>query len=206
MDFFLLISLENSFESIKMQSDEDRGEAEPEVVASETKQQLTELRLKQLIARRTKKCTICSGRCTSNELLESHICGRDDDATGNNEISCEYCDQSFRSVTKCMQHLETMHADDRTMYQCRKCVRYFGMLELRDFHEKYFSHVIKPFQCDICSRKFATKRDIKMHMNNVHSGKKQASGWMAFLEIFQDFVLNDTTAKIIIVQKIEVLY
>lgn len=70
----------------------------------------------------------------------------------------------------CMRHVETTHADDRTMYQCQKCPRYFGMMQLKDFHEKYYPHPIKPYQCDICLRFFTSKKKIENHIERVHIG------------------------------------
>lgn len=127
--------------------------------------------LKQHVTVRDIKCEICRELLTLNEMMQWHICGCDDGTTENRELSCEYCDQSFQSVAKCVEHLKTMHADDRTIYQCRKCSQYFGMMQLRDLHEKYYPHVSKPFQCNICSHKFSSTVRIQTHMQNVHSGK-----------------------------------
>lgn len=134
--------------------------------------------LKQHVAARDTKCKICHHYFTSNELLQWHICGNND--AQFREIPCEYCDESFRSLSKCEQHLENVHVDDRTIYQCRKCIRYFGMKQLRDFHEKYYPQHKKPFQCDICSRKFAGHADIKRHINYMHTGKGSFTSFHSF--------------------------
>lgn len=113
------------------------------------------------------KCSICSNKLTPEELLESHICGNDE----TREIACEYCDQTFQSLEKCTQHLDSVHADDRTMYQCRECPSYFGMKQIKKLHEKFYPHTIKPYKCEKCIRRFTSKDQIKNHMERVHLGK-----------------------------------
>lgn len=127
--------------------------------------------LKHHVAARDTKCQICHESFTSNELIEWHICGSDD--AKRSHITCEYCDQSFQSVLQCMQHLEMAHPD-RTLYRCRKCTasKCYGMKLLKNLHEKYSSHTVKKFQCAICSRRFATKIQIKTHMQKHSTNGK----------------------------------
>lgn len=117
------------------------------------------------------KCEICYEYFPRRELLQSHICGNG--TTKIQKISCEYCAQSFSSIAKCMQHLADAHSDDRTLYKCRECTQYFGIAKLKDLHEKYYPHPIKPFQCDMCSRKFPTKHLIQRHMEHSHTSENK---------------------------------
>lgn len=108
--------------------------------------------------------------------MDLHFCRHD----STDKIFCDYCDQTFQSneLTKCLRHLETAHADDRTMYQCQKCPQYFGMAKLKDFHEKYFPHPKKRYRCDICSRRYSSKKLIESHMERVHIGTQSfRSSW-----------------------------
>lgn len=123
--------------------------------------------MKQHVAARNAKCEFCRERFTSNELLEYHICG----TSGMEflQIACEYCDQSIQSLVKCVKHLETAHPD-RTLYRCQKCPQCFGMMKLRDFHEKYFQHRKEgAFQCELCKNRFEHKSALRKHMTRYHS-------------------------------------
>lgn len=120
-------------------------------------------------AARSIMCKFCRKRFTPNELLEWHICGND--GMELQQIACEYCDQSFRSLVKCMQHLEAVHSDE-TFCRCRKCSQYFGMMALRDFHEKYFPHQeLGSFQCKLCECKYGYKSSLLKHLAHFHSVK-----------------------------------
>lgn len=101
------------------------------------------------------KCSICGVLHSSGKLLKRHICGGE-----ICEISCEYCGQSFRSVAKCQQHLESAHMD-RTIYFCQKyrCTRYFEMTELKNLHEKYYKHYYN----------ISISKAFSQHMKQSHS-------------------------------------
>lgn len=128
--------------------------------------------LKQHVAARDTKCEICSERFTSTELEQWHICGSND--TKRSHISCEYCEQSFPSVAKCLQHLKNVHSDDQTIYRCRKCFasKCYGMKLLKTLHEKYRAHPVKKFQCDICSRRYVDMVQIRVHMRTHSNASK----------------------------------
>lgn len=124
--------------------------------------------LKQHVAARDTKCEICREQYTSKELMRWHVCGSD---MKRKQIVCEYCGELFESLLKCTQHLKTAHANDRSMYQCRICVRYFAMKRLRDLHQKMYPHAVKSFQCYMCTGKWTTVHQLKRHMRKVHTGE-----------------------------------
>lgn len=81
------------------------------------------------------------------------------------------------------------------MYQCQKCPQYFGMMKLKDFHEKYFQHLIKRYRCDICSRRFSSKALIERHMERVHIGTIIShSSWHLPLSLIIRFLLFRTAS------------
>lgn len=118
--------------------------------------------LKQHIAARDNKCRICDEKLTLNELND-HICDE-----YSSMIHCEYCNDSFNVTVKLQQHLESEH-DDRKMYKCRKCPRFFGMKLFRDSHGKRHGSKWKPFVCETCSKTFITKTGLQIHLESHNS-------------------------------------
>lgn len=112
--------------------------------------------LKLHVAARDKKCEICNENLTSNEI-QSHIC------FSEKTIVCDYCGGTFNTTVALLQHLENVH-DDRTLYKCRKCTRFFGMTQLRDWHEKQHNDKTKEFTCRTCKKCFAEKHLLKAHL------------------------------------------
>lgn len=123
-------------------------------------QREVKLHLRQHVAARDKKCEICDEMLTSNELNQ-HICDM------GSSIDCEYCSSSFNATAKLLQHLENEH-DDKTLYRCKKCHRFFATERLRDLHEERHKDQPKPFICDVCSKGFADKKLLRKHLE-IHS-------------------------------------
>lgn len=103
------------------------------------------------------KCAICNECLTSNEL-DWHVC------RSNRSIACDYCDITFNATSRLLQHLETAH-DGGILYKCRKCPQFFGTINLRHIHEECHdvSPKPKPFICEICSKAFADRMQLKIH-------------------------------------------
>lgn len=118
----------------------------------------TQRHLKLHVAARDKKCVICQENLTANEI-DCHVCFEE------NSIDCDYCRLSLNATAKLLEHLENAH-DDRTIYQCRKCPRYFGMTKLRKWHEKEHKDIPKQFACHLCEKKFAYKYLLRTHMDS----------------------------------------
>lgn len=144
----------------------------------------TNRHMKRHLKARDTRCEICGHRYTSTELQQWHICGTD--GSQFNEISCEYCDESFESIVKCMQHLKSAHSNGRIMHQCRKCYssKCYEMELLKNLHQKYYVHPKKPFECDICARKYSDKNQIKNHMRTHSNDRKHNSISEVFFNCF----------------------
>lgn len=111
--------------------------------------------LKLHVAARDNKCVICEENFTLNEI-DWHLC------YSEKIILCEYCNNTFGSTSKLIQHLENVH-DDRTIYQCRKCPRFFGTSQLRLWHERQHKDQVKAFICELCSKRFTERNSLKNH-------------------------------------------
>ncbi|XP_031635836.1 zinc finger protein 878-like [Contarinia nasturtii] len=117
------------------------------------------MKLKQHIKlhRRDKKCGVCEEDLTLHEL-NKHACCEE------GKIACEYCNSLFDTTVKIVEHLESTHTENRTIYQCHLCPRYFAMLRLREFHETHHKDTIKPFICELCSKAFTKSHHLKLHL------------------------------------------
>lgn len=110
--------------------------------------------MKEHVAARDKKCSICKEMFTSNELNE-HICHSNDKS-----ITCDYCTESFGATLKLLEHLKGSHGE-QTIHKCCECNRYFPTVSLRNLHEAF--HKDRPIVCEICSKRFPNIYELKSH-------------------------------------------
>lgn len=106
-------------------------------------------------------CEICKVQVSFNELKESHVCGTE------TSISCEYCNETFTSTAKLLEHLETPH-ESKKLYGCSKCFKYFPQLNLRQFHmaqhenEEGVTPAVQHI-CEECGKGFDTVDKLNKH-------------------------------------------
>lgn len=115
-------------------------------------------------------CKICNKYFMTIEEHQLHMCG-----AKKRSIICEYCDGSFSAISQLLSHLECEH-DNRIMYKCRKCSKFFGMKRLRCLHENSPYHTVeteKLFACNQCSKRFWTRHNLKNHLQIHATESKQ---------------------------------
>lgn len=130
--------------------------------------------LNKHVTARNKKCFVCNECLTPKEYKE-HLC------YGEKTCSCEYCNISFNSMSKLLQHLN-IHSD-RTMRRCRKCPRLFAMQQLIVWHEK--QHEVeepRPFVCNICSKSFREYNIMKSHLKTHQTAGMDGKLRFIFIE------------------------
>lgn len=113
--------------------------------------------------KKTCKCSVCETRLTSDELNQ-HLCGTDE------TIICEYCNTSFSSIPKILEHLQISH-DEKKLYRCEKCPRFFAMIRLKEYHLSRHNGESKSFICNICTKGFATSTLLGIHQQR-HTTEK----------------------------------
>lgn len=106
-----------------------------------------------------KRCEVCYKQFISSEEQRLHMCGT---IEVSGPIKCEYCSGSFQAISQLLAHLDCEH-DNRTMYRCQKCPKFFGMKQLVDLHEKYHPEV-KPFACEQCCWRFGNQEKLNRHL------------------------------------------
>lgn len=74
------------------------------------------------------RCNICAAMLT-REQLAKHLC------MDGNEITCEYCMETFKSTIDFSSHLKYIGHSNMKFYKCDKCTMGFRSPLLRDFHQ-----------------------------------------------------------------------
>lgn len=109
-------------------------------------------------------CSVCQSYNLSSEY---HICN------GQEEISCEYCEESFTTTSSLVEHLNTHHAQ-KNFHKCDKCSNIFAMALLLEFHSKRHVSVeqsddlLNDFQCGFCGKSFCDVIGLQNHKRNIH--------------------------------------
>lgn len=112
-------------------------------------------------------CEICGEKVTMDEY-KLHSC----DAKIN--FKCEYCDRSFNVTYEILQHLRNDHKN-KTLHKCRKCGRYFEMMQLKNLHENMHQNQpehYQPYKCSYCPNRYKQKSTLRVHMLN-HTGESK---------------------------------
>lgn len=109
--------------------------------------------------RSSTRCCVCG----DPNGHDSHLC-RD------NQIACEYCPEICSSTTEILHHLN-VHKNNFLFYKCFRCATSFNMKILRDWHD--MQHDRFQFDCQICAKRFPTKRTLRNHTRFVHSDERR---------------------------------
>lgn len=125
------------------------------------------LRRHMEIHARDQKCKICRADLSLDEL-NAHLCGN------QTTISCEYCEVTFTSTIKLLEHLKSPHEKKR-LYRCQNCSKFFPMLALRHYHMAQHENEVpqKKYPCNICGRLFAGHDRLNKH-KKTHEDKEKS--------------------------------
>lgn len=110
----------------------------------------------------SKKCVICREALTDDQK-RFHLC-----RSGDKIISCEYCPETFVSISSVMAHLENDHRDKR-IHKCLDCKKYFSMQILMEYHNQLHEKKGKREHiCPTCNKAFFESGHLKGHIKNAH--------------------------------------
>ena len=163
------------------------------------------------------ECTICNVKCKTRKGLERHneICHDETDKP------CSICNKTFRSrylkehVDKCgkrtqclvcnenfttralkMEHIISTHKEVKIHY-CSQCTAKFLLPVTLKKHMLF--HEEDSVECPICGKSKSNKRYLKIHISNVHEGKKKNKRYKCSLCNYtttQKFILRTHTETV----------
>lgn len=83
---------------------------------------------------------------------------------------CEYCNQSFNTLTILKQHIRELHADRLNAYKCDQCSDEFSIHFLFIWHKECHKKT-KQLKCSTCHDVFFNERKLKAHIRDNHASK-----------------------------------
>lgn len=85
---------------------------------------------------------------------------------------CEYCPQSFNTLTGVKQHIMEIHKEHLKAYKCDQCSEQFALHFLLVWHHEWHKKA-KQFLCSTCDAVFFNERKLKAHIRDNHASKYQ---------------------------------
>ncbi|CAH1783720.1 unnamed protein product [Owenia fusiformis] len=80
---------------------------------------------------------------------------------------CDMCVKAFRTPTEMNQHRKNIHDPNRERPLCPECGKTFSNVNILKRH--LLTHLdIRPYECNICTRKFTQSGDLKIHKEKIH--------------------------------------
>lgn len=116
------------------------------------------------------KCDSCNAAFSRRDMLDSHK-GR---VHSNNPLpfKCDSCQKTFSSISTLNRHTKSLHSDTDTMVVgCDVCGKTFRRNDCLIRHKRVHSGN-KPFECEICHKKFAYKQNRNIHQTKCKQGPK----------------------------------
>lgn len=83
------------------------------------------------------------------------------------EFSCVLCEFKTNSINDITNHVNSIHGQNYK-YKCKECGKGFHMLSWFREHKNYHTGD-KPFECDLCLKRFVYSRYLTAHKNNIHN-------------------------------------
>jgi hypothetical protein len=104
------------------------------------------------------------------------------------KAACKYCDTIFKSKDSLREHVCEFLQCDPKNFICRICHK--------ELSKKTFSnHLHETLGCQYCGKAFVNPRNLKAHINQIHSDEKFQPPRAADLSIFPKIGENDETLE-----------
>ncbi|XP_062556530.1 zinc finger protein with KRAB and SCAN domains 7-like [Armigeres subalbatus] len=114
---------------------------------------------------RNQQCALCGLKFFGAFDLRAHEAIEH----GGREYKCDICDKKYISKLTLMQHVKTIHTDEKP-YQCAVCGMRFRLKYGLKTHMS--NHIDNPqYKCEVCSKMFKAKLHLRYHMR-THTGER----------------------------------
>jgi KRAB domain-containing zinc finger protein len=110
------------------------------------------------------KCKICSKEIKTRYLKE-HLKRHEN----IKEFNCDHCKAGFVTKQSLVVHM-WIHRSEKK-FNCTQCNREFNGSSNYKAHLLTHTNNPRPFQCDLCPKKYTSKHEIKQHLMATHSDK-----------------------------------
>ncbi|XP_035205716.1 zinc finger protein 431-like [Stegodyphus dumicola] len=120
--------------------------------------------LSSRIRRKIYKCDVCNKTVTSKAILKTHR----DAHIGIGTHVCSICKRIYASKTSLRVHKQN-HSE--IIYTCGFCHKSYHHRYILLIHERNKHGKSKPYECDACGKRFATRQNLKRHLI-MHTGEK----------------------------------
>jgi len=125
----------------------------------------------KLKCKKVHKCLDCGQIFTRAFDLKHHINLRHKLGQKWRGYKCSFCKNGFPDLKSLKNHQLSEHFA-LMKYRCKFCEEAFNFRETMRYHI-FLKHKIGGFKCEMCDKKYCTKRVLSVHLQNIHLLKKQ---------------------------------
>ena len=143
-------------------------------------------------------CTICKKFFSQEIDFHKHTCRNGSDFSNTlfvKEYKCELCKAGFKSVDTLNFHKRScswVHERKNIMKDNIKVVR----KQMKYLEEKgLYDNVFRPYNCKHCDSAFEFNKDLILHIESIHEGKKPFSCSICQKSFFQETDLHKHTCR-----------
>ena len=114
------------------------------------------------------ECGLCARKFTLKRNFHRHLASVHE---GKKPFKCDICNMKFAHRQTLIRH-ELTHGFQGDI-ECGMCDKtFFAQKCDLDRHIARFHAIENPFKCDLCAKQFAHRRNLNLHVGNVHKKKK----------------------------------
>jgi KRAB domain-containing zinc finger protein len=124
------------------------------------------------------KCQVCSKEI-STQTFKAHL--KKHQFMQN--FNCDHCSAGFVFKGDLVQHMWKHRSSKQ--FKCKHCNRGFNNRQNFNAHLQSHSNNPRPFQCDLCSNNYPTKREIQNHLIAIHTDQSFSCNECDFMTKWQ---------------------
>jgi len=111
-------------------------------------------------------CDQCAKTFTSAGNCRAHEISKHSDAK---QYACPVCTKLFKWKSNVSNHVRSVHSEPHVRpFVCTLCARTFKTADNMRDHTRSTHTVDKPYECDVCWKRFAWKTSVVNHKRRMH--------------------------------------